>query len=132
MEIIREENILSKLDHPYIVKYHESFLHNQTLCIVTEYCSVSSQFYFPESSIFLTSYVFLQGGDLAQKIRRHKKNGEKFSEDRIVYWFAQLLSACYYLHTNTPTILHRNIKPAWVFSVHLVVQAFNSNQMSYF
>lgn len=91
-EIIREENILSKLDNPYIVKYHESFLHNETICIITEYCS---------------------GGDLGQKIRYLKKNGEKLSEERINYWFTQLLSACYYLHSNK--ILHRNIKPGNIY-----------------
>lgn len=91
-EIISEENILSRLDNPYIVKYHESFLHNETICIITEYCS---------------------GGDLAQKIKEFKRQGEKFSEDRIVYWFSQLLSACYYLHSNK--ILHRNIKPGNIY-----------------
>lgn len=91
-EIIREENILSKLDNPYIVKYYESFLHNDTICIITEYCC---------------------GGDLAQKIKQFKKNNEKFPEDRIIYWFTQLLSACFYLHSHK--ILHRNIKPGNIY-----------------
>lgn len=39
-EIIREESILSSLDCPYILKYYESFLNNETICIITEYCEV--------------------------------------------------------------------------------------------
>jgi hypothetical protein len=39
-EIIREEKILSTLNCPYILKYNESFLHNEQMCIVTEYCEV--------------------------------------------------------------------------------------------
>ena len=40
-EIIREEKILSNLNCPYILKYNESFLHNEQMCIVTEYCEVN-------------------------------------------------------------------------------------------
>ena len=64
-EIIREENVLSQMDNPYIVKYYESFINNDTICIVTEYCD---------------------GGDLAQKIREARKEDNKFSEEKIVFW----------------------------------------------
>ena len=40
-EIIREESILSSLESPYVIKYYESFLNNETICIVTELCEVS-------------------------------------------------------------------------------------------
>ena len=39
-EIIREEKILSTLNCPYILKYNESFLHNEQMCVITEYCEV--------------------------------------------------------------------------------------------
>jgi serine/threonine protein kinase len=39
-EMIREENILSLIDSPYIIRYHDSFLNNEELYIVTEYCEV--------------------------------------------------------------------------------------------
>lgn len=45
-EIIREENVLSQMDNPYIVKYYESFINNDTICIVTEYCDVIISFVF--------------------------------------------------------------------------------------
>ena len=38
--MIREESILSLLDCPYIIRYHESFMNNEDLCIVTEFCDV--------------------------------------------------------------------------------------------
>lgn len=41
IESIQEANLLSKLDNPYILKYHDSFLDGEYFCIVTEYCEVS-------------------------------------------------------------------------------------------
>ncbi len=52
-ETLREESVLSKLDNPYIIKYHESFINEDNLCIITEYCQVRfscSQFYTSASS----------------------------------------------------------------------------------
>jgi serine/threonine protein kinase len=39
-ETLREESVLSKLDNPYIIKYHESFINDDNLCIITEFCEV--------------------------------------------------------------------------------------------
>lgn len=50
-EIIREENVLSQMDNPYIVKYYESFINNDTICIVTEYCDVINFIHFKEFSL---------------------------------------------------------------------------------
>ena len=41
IESVNEANLLSKLDNPYILKYHDSFLDGEYFCIVTEYCEVS-------------------------------------------------------------------------------------------
>lgn len=40
IESVQEAQLLSKLDNPYILKYHESFLDGDYFCIVTEYCEV--------------------------------------------------------------------------------------------
>jgi serine/threonine protein kinase len=41
IESVQEAQLLSKLDNPYILKYHESFLDEDFFCIVTEYCEVN-------------------------------------------------------------------------------------------
>ena len=50
-EIIREENVLSQIDNPYIVKYYESFINNDTICIVTEYCDVKNILFLSDFNI---------------------------------------------------------------------------------
>lgn len=35
-----EAQLLSKLDHPAIVKFHASFVEQDNFCIITEYCEV--------------------------------------------------------------------------------------------
>jgi hypothetical protein len=42
IESVQEANLLSKLDNPFILKYHDSFLDGEYFCIVTEYCEVRS------------------------------------------------------------------------------------------
>lgn len=37
-EAIKEVKIMSKLNNPYIVKYHDSFIDQNNLNIVMEYC----------------------------------------------------------------------------------------------
>lgn len=89
-EMIREESILSQIDSPYVLKYHDSFLNAENLCIVTEYCP---------------------GRDLGHRLKELQKKGQKLSEEKILHWFSQLLSACHYIHSRN--ILHRNIKPRY-------------------
>ena len=40
VESVQEANLLSKLDNPYILKYHDSFLDGEYFCIITEYCEL--------------------------------------------------------------------------------------------
>lgn len=35
-----EAQLLSKLDHPAIVKFYASFVERESFCIITEYCEV--------------------------------------------------------------------------------------------
>ena len=41
VDAMREARLLSRLDHPSIVKFHDSFIDGGYFCIITEYCNVS-------------------------------------------------------------------------------------------
>jgi len=82
-----ETAILKKLHHPNIVEFFETFVNEDQLCIVMEYCDQ---------------------GDLQQKIKETQKEGMYFTEERILGWFTQICLAVQYLHDNR--IIHRDIK----------------------
>ena len=84
---IREEvKILTKLDHPNIVKYYETYDDEKYLYLVMEYCS---------------------GGELFEKIAR-KKN-QVFGEGEAAEIMKKLLRAIN--HCNSVGVVHRDIKP---------------------
>ncbi|XP_027631529.1 serine/threonine-protein kinase Nek11 isoform X1 [Tupaia chinensis] len=87
-----EAQLLSRLDHPAIVKFHTSFVEQDSFCIVTEYC---------------------EGRDLDCKIQEYKEAGKVFPENQIMEWFAQLLLGVAYMHERR--ILHRDLKSKNIF-----------------
>ncbi|XP_064234764.1 serine/threonine-protein kinase Nek11 isoform X5 [Aotus nancymaae] len=87
-----EAQLLSKLDHPAIVKFHASFVEQDNFCIITEYC---------------------EGRDLDYKIQEFKEAGKLFPENQIIEWFIQLLLGVDYMHERR--ILHRDLKSKNVF-----------------
>ncbi|XP_023368530.1 serine/threonine-protein kinase Nek11 isoform X3 [Otolemur garnettii] len=87
-----EAQLLSKLDHPTIVKFHASFVEQDNFCIITEYC---------------------EGRDLDRKIQEYKEAGKTFSENQIIEWFIQLLLGVDYMHERR--ILHRDLKSKNIF-----------------
>ncbi|XP_041533439.1 serine/threonine-protein kinase Nek11 isoform X2 [Microtus oregoni] len=87
-----EAQLLSKLNHPAIVKFHASFVEQDNFCIITEYC---------------------EGRDLDYKIQEYKEAGKIFPENQIVEWFIQLLLGVDYMHERR--ILHRDLKSKNVF-----------------
>ncbi|XP_064346826.1 serine/threonine-protein kinase Nek11 isoform X2 [Camelus dromedarius] len=87
-----EAQLLSKLDHPTIVKFHASFVEQDNFCIITEYC---------------------EGRDLDCKIQEYKEAGKTFPETQITEWFIQLLLGVDYMHERR--ILHRDLKSKNIF-----------------
>lgn len=87
-----EAKLLSKLNHPAIVKFHASFMEQNNFCIITEYC---------------------EGRDLDYKIQEYKEAGKIFPENQIVEWFIQLLLGVDYMHERR--ILHRDLKSKNIF-----------------
>ncbi|XP_051818682.1 serine/threonine-protein kinase Nek11 isoform X2 [Antechinus flavipes] len=87
-----EAQLLSKLDHPAIVKFYASFVEQDNFCIITEYC---------------------EGRDLDYKIQEYKEAGNTFPENQIIEWFIQLLLGVDYMHERR--VLHRDLKAKNIF-----------------
>ena len=80
----RELNILRSLDHPYIIKFYETYQDTRFFHLVIEYCS---------------------GGDLFEKLL---KKGN-FSNLETIKIMKKIFLAVKYLHENG--ICHRDLKP---------------------
>ncbi|CAF1128788.1 unnamed protein product [Adineta steineri] len=92
VDSVREAELLAKLDNEHIVKFHESFVENDCLCIVTEFC---------------------EGGDLDQRLKELKKQKRTLEEDQVTEWLIQILIAVQYMHKSR--ILHRDLKARNIF-----------------
>ncbi|CRG93120.1 NIMA related kinase 4, putative [Plasmodium gallinaceum] len=86
-QCLKEVELLSKLNHPFIVKYIESYIEGDTLRIIMKHC---------------------KGGDLYHYIQNKKKQNTPIKEKRILIWLTQILTALKFLHSNH--ILHRDMK----------------------
>jgi len=86
---MEEVAILSKLRHPNIICYEDSWVEGTTLKILMEYAD---------------------GGTLESRWQTHCKNEEHIQEDLVMRWAVQLLSAAQYIHRIN--VLHRDIKLA--------------------
>jgi NIMA (never in mitosis gene a)-related kinase len=89
---VEEVKMLSRLNHPYLISYHETFMEGGLLCIVADYA---------------------EGGDLSAKIAKVRKLGDSLSEQQILRWFAQAALGLKYMHDKT--IPHRNLKSRNLF-----------------
>eukprot|EP00667_Euglena_gracilis_P002690 EG_transcript_2693 len=87
-----EIRVLAQLSHPNIIKLHDHLMHRARLYIIMEWAD---------------------GGDLDMKIKKARQEGQRFDEDRIMFWFVQLCLSIKHLHDKK--ILHRDLKAGNVF-----------------
>lgn len=83
----REARILASLRHAALPKVSDHFMESEGQFLVMEY---------------------IPGDDLAALL---DERGIPFSPEEVSVWADQLLDALDYLHTRTPPIIHRDIKP---------------------
>jgi NIMA (never in mitosis gene a)-related kinase len=93
LEAINEVTILSKMNSPFVVRYYDSFIDQDSLHIVMEYCN---------------------RGDLQSLLKKAKeKNMSSLKENVTWNIFLQIVLGLHYLHNQK--ILHRDLKTANVF-----------------
>ncbi len=86
----REAQVLEGLSHPYIPRYVDSFWEGG-----------------PEGDYFCLVAEYIPGRSLEQCIRE----GEHFSEVEMRRIARELLEILRYLHTQSPPVVHRDLKP---------------------
>ena len=84
--IVGEKNILSKINHPFIVNMHFSFQDSNNLYLIMDY---------------------LSGGDLRYHLS-HKKS-PLFNENQARFFISNIIIALEYIHSQK--IIHRDVKP---------------------
>ena len=84
--IFQEVSILTKLDHPNIVKYYETYVDEKYIYLVMEY---------------------IDGGELFDKIAQQEN--QVFSEEMAANFMRKLFSALNHMHAQG--VVHRDIKP---------------------
>ena len=83
----REAALLANLRHPSLPKVIDYFIEGETQVLVMEY---------------------IPGNDLAELLALR---GRAFTTDEVLRWADVVLNALEFLHTRTPPIIHRDIKP---------------------
>ena len=77
---------MTKLDHPNIVKYYETYVDEKYIYLVMEY---------------------IGGGELFEKIAQQKN--QVFSEEMAAIYMKKLFGALHHMHSQK--VVHRDIKP---------------------
>ncbi len=88
-QFAREGAWLKQLDHRNIPKVIEYFQWNGRLYLVMN---------------------FVDGENLEQKLER--AGGRALPEQQVLSWLLPICDALHYLHTRTPPIIHRDVKPS--------------------
>ena len=92
MEALQEIETMGTLESPYIVGYYDSFIEDQKINIVIEYCPI---------------------GDLNSYIEKQKVTGKPFVENVVWKIFIHICLGIQYLHSKD--IVHRDLKSLNIF-----------------
>ena len=86
--LMREVNLMIKLDHPNIIKLYEYYETDKSIYLIMELCT---------------------GGELFDRIVENTENGIQYTEKQAASLFRQMMDAINYCHKNG--IVHRDLKP---------------------
>ena len=84
-ELVQETEILKKVRHPNVIHFHDSWYSNGEFVFITE---------------------LMTSGTLREYIKKFKNPSMKI----IKRWARQILKGLHYLHSQSPPIIHRDIK----------------------
>jgi len=84
----REAAVLAQLKHPSIPTIYDNFIEGGRYYLVMEW---------------------IGGGDLAEQMRMH---GGVVDEEKVTEWAYQICDVLYYIHSQKPPIIYRDLKPA--------------------
>ncbi len=90
-QFMREATVLARLDHPNLPKVSDFFSHAGRDYLVMDY---------------------VPGKDLRTLMIEARQKGDFLLEREVLGWANQLADALSYLHSQTPPIVHRDVKPS--------------------
>ena len=90
--VLQEVHILASLEHPFIVRYYDSFVEVRRLFLVMEYAP---------------------NGSLHTVLTQHQRTNRPLVEDTVWRYTLQLLLGLHAIHTMR--VVHRDIKPHNIF-----------------